>query len=63
MLFDQRTKAMVETHKRGIQMYSFDKDNNLFGKAPYKSYPQLKFKEQELPGKYSGSIHHLKNKL
>ena len=40
-------------------MYSFDKDNNLFGKYPYKSYPQLKFKESELPARFTGSVHKL----
>ena len=41
-------------------MYSFDKDDNLFGKYPYKSYPQLKFKESELPARFTGSVHKLR---
>jgi len=45
VLFDMRSEEQLLTHKTGVQMYSFDKDDNLFGKYPYKSYPQLKFKE------------------
>jgi len=45
VLFDMRSEEQLLTHKTGVQMYSFDKDDNLFGKYPYKSYPQLKYKE------------------
>ena len=59
VLFDMRSPEDLRTHKTGVQMYSFDKDDNLFGKYPYKSYPQLQFKESELPSRFTGSVHKL----
>jgi hypothetical protein len=60
VLFDMRSDQDIRTHTSGVQMYSFDKEDNLFGKYPYKSYPQLKFKESELPARFTGSIHKLR---
>jgi len=40
-------------------MQSFTQDNNLFGRYPYKTHPQLKFKELELPARFSSSTHQL----
>ena len=51
-----RSESEFQTHRSGVQLYSFAKDDNLFGKYPYKSYPQLKFKESELPAKFMGHI-------